>query len=433
MSLTSPTSKGEFVAAPCWDARTSTTGSSLTIHRLRCCVGTTSVRQPAHRMCEKKFGLFVQPAMNLPAVGPEEAYGPVNRTVANGDGLGSVEQGMNMQKRNLGQTSIEVTVLGVGCAPLGGNFATLDRTDAAGILETAFAAGLSYVDTAPFYGFGRSERVVGDVVRGRSYVLSTKVGRLLVPGSAPDPMSFGMIEPLPFHPVYDYSYDGVMRSFDESLQRLGLDRIDALLVHDIGEFQHGARDNARHFADLTRGGYRALEELRASGRVSAIGLGVNENEICLHALEIGQWDVFLLAGRYTLLEQTPLDALFPACQAAGTTIICGGPFNSGVLVGRDTWNYAKAPEDVVSRVEKLKSVAVGHDVSLPAAALQFPLAHRLVSSVIPGSGSAAHFTGILKWAGEDIPPEFWADLRQVDLVHTDAPLPRGNPFLQPQS
>ena len=162
-------------------------------------------------------------------------------------------------------------------------------------------------------------------------------------------------------------------------------------------------------------------------------MGVNENEICLHALEIGQWDVFLLAGRYTLLEQTPLDALFPACQAAGTTIICGGPFNSGVLVGRDTWNYAKAPEDVVSRVEKLKSVAVGHDVSLPAAALQFPLAHRLVSSVIPGSGSAAHFTGILKWAGEDIPPEFWADLRQVDLVHTDAPLPRGNPFLQPQS
>lgn len=333
-----------------------------------------------------------------------------------------------MKKRNIGQTGIEVDVLGVGGAPFGGNFATLERSGAVGVLEAAFAAGLSYVDTAPYYGFGRSERVVGDMVRGRPYVLSTKVGRLLVPGAAPDPMSYGMVDPLPFHPVYDYGYDGVMRGFEDSLQRLGLDRIDILLVHDIGEFQHGKSENARHFGDLANGGYRALAELKAAGKVSAIGLGVNENEICLRALEMGKWDVFLLAGRYTLLEQTPLDGLFPACQAAGTTIICGGPFNSGVLVGREMWNYAKAPADVVSRVQKLKSIAATHDVPLPAAALQFPLAHPVVSSIIPGSRSAAEFTGILEWAALDIPAEFWVALRAASLVHPEAPIPQGNPY-----
>lgn len=333
-----------------------------------------------------------------------------------------------MEKRNIGRTQIVVDVLGVGGAPFGGNFATLERLDAVGVLETALEAGLSFVDTAPFYGFGRSERVVGDVLRGKRYVLSTKVGRLLAPGAAPDPMSFGMIDPLPFHPVYDYSYDGVMRSFEASQHRLGLDRIDILLVHDIGEMQHGADEDARHFGSLAASGYRALEELKTSGRVSAIGLGVNENTVCLRALDIGQWDVFLLAGRYTLLEQTPLDELFPACQAAGTSIICGGPFNSGVLVGREMWNYAKAPASVVARVQKLQAIAARHATPLPAAALQFPLAHPVVSSVIPGSRSAAEFTEILNWATQDIPGAFWSDLREADLLHPDAPIPRGNPY-----
>lgn len=334
-----------------------------------------------------------------------------------------------MQKRKIGRTEIEVDVLGVGGAPFGGNFATLERSDAAAILETALAAGITYVDTAPFYGFGRSERVVGDLLRGKPYVLSTKVGRLLLPGAAPDPMEYGMIEPLPFHPVYDYSYDGVMRSFEASLQRLGLDRIDILMVHDIGEFQHGPEENARHFAELKDSGYRAMEELKKAGQVSAIGLGVNEKEVCLAALDIGQWDVFLLAGRYTLLEQTPLNDLFPACQAAGTTLICGGPFNSGVLVGREMWNYAKAPEDIVVRVTKLKAVAEAHDVPLPAAALQFPVAHPLISSVIPGSRSAEEFEGILNWARHPIPAGFWSDLQAQGLLDPEAPLPEGNPYL----
>lgn len=333
-----------------------------------------------------------------------------------------------MNKRRVGQTSLEVDVLGVGGAPLGGNFAELDRSRATALLHTALDAGLSYVDTAPFYGFGRSERVVGDVLRGRPHVLSTKVGRILAPGPVDDPMSFGMIDPLPFHPVYDYTYDGIMRSHEDSLQRLGLERIEILLVHDIGEFQHGREENDRHFSDLKSSGYRALDELRSAGSVDAIGLGVNENEICMRSLEIGKWDVFLLAGRYTLLEQTPLDDLFPACTDHGISIICGGPFNSGVLVGREMWNYAQAPDNIVDDVRKLKAVSKAHNVPLPAAALQFPLAHPLVCSVIPGSRSPEEYASILDWADTDIPAAFWSDLRAAGLLHGDAPVPHGNPF-----
>lgn len=333
-----------------------------------------------------------------------------------------------MNKRKVGRTGIEVDTLGVGSAPLGGNYVDLSRSDAADLLQTALDAGLTYVDTAPWYGFGRSERVVGDMLRGRPYTLSTKVGRLLRPGPVEDPMSLGMIDPLPFTPVYDYTYDGIMRAFEDSLQRLGLDRIDILLVHDIGEFQHGKQENDRHFADLKNSGYRAMEELKNSNTVSAIGIGVNENEICLRCLDIGQWDVFLLAGRYTLLEQTPLDDLFPACQAAGTSIICGGPFNSGVLVGREMWNYAKAPADIVARVQKLKTLASDHGVMLPAAALQFPLHHPVVCSVIPGSRSNTEFAAILDWAASDIPPAFWSDLRSEGLLHEGVPAIDGNPY-----
>lgn len=334
-----------------------------------------------------------------------------------------------MQKRRIGRTDLEIDVLGVGGAPFAGNFATLNRADAVGVLETALAGGVSYVDTAPFYGFGRSERVVGDILRGRPYMLSTKVGRLLAPGAAPDPMQFGMVDPLPFQPVYDYTYDGIMRSFEDSLQRLGLERIDILLVHDIGTLQHGTEENARHFGDLKDSGAKALEELKASGRIGGTGIGVNEKEICLAALEIGAWDVFLLAGRYTLLEQTPLDDLFPACEAAGTSIICGGPFNSGVLAGSENWNYGKAPDDIVARVTKLNSIAADHAIALPAAALQFPLGHAVVASVIPGSRSGSEFAEILHWTRQPIPAEFWTDLRSENLLHPDAPTPRGNPYV----
>lgn len=327
-----------------------------------------------------------------------------------------------MEKRRVGKTQLEIDVLGLGGAPLGGNFADIDYAQGVEIVSSALDAGMSYFDTAPWYGFGRSERVVGDQLRGKNYILSSKVGRLLAPGAVNKPMDFGMIDPLPFHPVYDYSYDGVMRAFEDGLQRLGLDRIDILLAHDIGTFQHGD-DNAKHFKDLKGSGYKAMDELRTEGRVQAIGLGVNENEVCLDALGIGQWDVFLLAGRYTLLEQTPLDALFPACEIAGTTIICGGPFNSGVLVGRGMWNYDTAPETIVKKVRALNEVADEFGVPVPAAALQFPLGHNIVSSVIPGPRSKIELEEILAWQSFEVPAAFWAALQSKNLIHEDAPVP----------
>ena len=327
-----------------------------------------------------------------------------------------------MEKRSVGKTQLKIDVLGLGGAPLGGNFADLDYAQGIEIISAALDAGMSYFDTAPWYGFGRSERVLGDQLRGKSYILSSKVGRLLAPGAVATPMDFGMIDPLPFHPVYDYSYDGVMRAFEDGLQRLGLDRIDILLAHDIGTFQHGD-DNAKHFKDLQGGGYKAMAELRADGRVQAIGLGVNENQVCLDALNIGLWDVFLLAGRYTLLEQTALDELFPACDVVGTTIICGGPFNSGILVGREMWNYNNAPKAVVNKVKALGAVADKYGIPLPAAALQFPLAHNTVTSVIPGPRSKVELEEILQWQSIKIPNEFWASLKSQALVHEDAPTP----------
>lgn len=329
-----------------------------------------------------------------------------------------------MEKRRVGKTRLEIDVLGLGGAPLGGNFVDLQDSEALELIQAARDAGIGYFDTAPWYGFGRSERVMGDILRGQDYVLSDKVGRLLKPGAVQNPMDFGMIDPLPFHVVYDYGYDGIMRAYEDSLQRLGLERIDILLVHDIGAFQHG-EENAKHFNDLSEGGYRALDELRRGGQVSAIGLGVNENQVCLDALGIGDWDVFLLAGRYTLLEQTPLDELFPACENAGTTIICGGPFNSGILVGREMWNYGKAPAEVIEKASAIGAVAEAHGVELPAAALQFPLGHDVITSVIPGPRNKGELLQILDWFKAPIPGAFWQELKDQGLLREDAPVPSG--------
>ena len=327
-----------------------------------------------------------------------------------------------MEKRQVGRTDLMIDTLGLGGAPLGGNFVDLGYGQAAELIQAAKDAGIGFFDTAPWYGFGRSERVMGDLLRHTDYILSDKVGRLLRPGPVSEPSEFGMVDPLPFHVIYDYGYDAIMRAFEDSLQRLGLDRIDILLAHDIGTFTHGD-DNARHFKDLTDSGYRAMDELRRAGHVKAIGLGVNENDVCMDALGIGDWDVFLLAGRYTLLEQTPMQDLFPACRAAGTSIICGGPFNSGVLVGREMWNYAVAPAAVVYRVRALGAVADEFSVPLAAAALQFPLANDIITSVIPGPRNAAELQQILDWFNLPIPADFWATLKSRDLLADDIPVP----------
>jgi D-threo-aldose 1-dehydrogenase len=318
---------------------------------------------------------------------------------------------------------IQLPKLGLGCAPLGGLLSGVSSDDATGVLDTALARGVRYFDTAPYYGFGLSERRVGDAIRGHpDVILSTKVGRLLKPGLPADPAAFGWPEPLPFHPVFDYGYDGVMRSFEDSLQRLGRDRIDILLLHDIGPFTHtDPEEERRHFRDAMSGGYRALDELRRAGRVKAIGIGVNEVDVSLRTLDHGDWDVFLLAGRYTLLEQTPLERLFPECERRGTRIVIGGPYNSGILVGGRNWNYAEAPADLQARVLKIRGVCDSHGVPLPAAALQFCLAHPVVDTVIPGARTRRELLQALEWMETAIPDALWEDLKREGLLAAAAP------------
>jgi D-threo-aldose 1-dehydrogenase len=329
-------------------------------------------------------------------------------------------------KRRVGQTQLEVTSLGLGTATIGGSRVKVSREEGEALVRAAYAAGVRYVDTAPFYGVGAAERRVGDALREEmrdDWVLSTKVGRLLRPRAAPHDSADGRHAPLPFAVEYDYSYDGIMRSVEDSHHRLGLAKIDILYVHDIGVYQHGPDVNSGHLRALQDSGYRALDELKRDGVVSAIGIGVNEKEVLIEALDFADWDVFLLAGRYTLLEQAPLDDLLPLCEQRGTSIVVGGPLNSGILAGRDTWNYAAAPPDIVERVQAITAVCDRHDVPLPAAALQFPLAHPAVAAIIPGPRSAAEFEANLALLTQDIPADLWAELRHEGLLHPAAPTP----------
>ena len=329
------------------------------------------------------------------------------------------------EKRRIGRTSLEVTVLGLGCATLGGSRVEVGREQAEAIVGAAWAGGVRYIDTAPYYGFGQAERCVGDGMREvprDEWVLSTKVGRLLRPRQGPAGAGENR-HPMPFVAAYDYSYDGIMRSFEDSLPRLGLARIDILYVHDIGAMQHGNEAHPRLMQMLRDSGYRALERLRSSGAVQAIGIGVNEREVLLEAMEWGAWDAFLLAGRYTLLEQAPLDDLLPKCLEAGTSIVVGGPLNSGILAGRDTWNYRAAPPEIVARVNAIEAVCDNHRVPLAAAALQFPLAHPAVAAIIPGPRNADEFEANLALLRHPIPARLWADLREAGLLHPKAPTP----------
>ncbi|HET7086764.1 MAG TPA: aldo/keto reductase [Rhizomicrobium sp.] len=336
-------------------------------------------------------------------------------------------------QRSLGATGLKVTELGFGTAPLGNLFRPLPDEAARESLAAAERAGFGYYDTAPFYGFGLSERRLGDALRARKdVVLSSKIGRLLKPVTGPvdaTQLRHGYATPMPFEPVFDYSYDAVMRSYEESLQRLGLSRIDILYIHDIGKLTHGDA-NAARMAELTKGGgLRALEELRAGGAISGFGMGVNEVAACLEVMDHARLDVILLAGRYTLLEQTSLDELFPRCETAGTAIVIGGPYNSGILaVGTKTgaplyYNYEPAPAAVIEKVRKIEAVCDRHGVPLAAVALQFPLAHPLVASVIPGLDSPERVIHSLALYQYEIPAALWRELRQEKLIRDDAPVP----------
>jgi D-threo-aldose 1-dehydrogenase len=329
----------------------------------------------------------------------------------------------------IGKTGLKVTRLGFGAASLGNLYRAIDDATARATATAAWEQGLRYFDTAPYYGFGLSERRVGDVLRAHpeEYVLSTKIGRLIVPAAKAED-KHGFCSPMPFAPVYDYSYDGVMRSFEDSLQRLGLSRIDILYMHDIGRVTHGRR-HEESFAIAMDGGYKAMHELRAQGRVKAIGLGVNEYEVCEQAMAHGDFDCFLLAGRYTLLEQGALESFFPACEKKKISIVIGGPYNSGILAAGTgskqtlTYNYESAPPDIIKRVQRIEQCCDRHKVPLAAAALQFPLAHPVVASVIPGLGNPERVTKTVELMQAKIPAALWQELTAQGLVHPQAPLP----------
>jgi len=340
---------------------------------------------------------------------------------------------MSIPLRALGRTGLSVTELGFGSAPLGNLFQPLPDDVARSTLKAAEEAGFGYYDTAPFYGFGLSERRLGDALRHRKdVVLSTKVGRLLTPIPGPvdeNEVRHGYATPMPFEPVFDYSYSAVMRIYEASLQRLGLSRIDILYIHDIGTMTHGEQ-NAARMNELTKGGgLRALEELRESGDIAGFGTGVNEVAACLQVMDHARLDVILLAGRYTLLEQTSLDELFPRCEQAGTAIVVGGPYNSGILaVGTKTgaplyYNYEPAPADVIEKVRRIEAICDSHGVPLAAAALRFPLAHPLVASVIPGLDSPQRVEQTMALYRHNIPAALWQDLRAEKLIRADAPIP----------
>ena len=328
-------------------------------------------------------------------------------------------------RRELPNGKVSLTALGLGCAQMGNLLKLMPFADARDTADAAWDAGIRYFDTAPFYGFTRSERRLGAILdeRQRSdFAISTKVGRLMVPDADVGAEAEGYVNPCPFHQVYDYSYDAILRSFDASQQRLGMVRFDILYVHDIGRVTHGER-HEHHWNQLTKGGgFKALSELRQDGRIGGFGLGVNEWEAVSEALDECDLDVSMLAGRYTLLEQESL-GLLRKCLDRGARIVVAGAFNSGVLAGNNTFNYGDAPAEIIAQVEKLRAVAAEFGVAIQAAALQFAMAHPAVVSCVSGARNARQIRSNVEWFEAEIPTGFWQALRERGLVAEGTPLP----------
>ena len=330
----------------------------------------------------------------------------------------------------LGKSTTKVTRLGLGTAPLGNLYAPVAEDEALAAVHAAYALQIRYFDTAPLYGHGMSEHRCGEVLRRYprdTFVLSSKVGRLLRPGRDPGDAFDGYADALPFRTVFDYGYDGAMRSFEDSLQRLGMDRIDILLVHDIDVRTHGVDGQKLRLEEAVDGAFRALRRLRGEGVVGAIGLGVNEVDVCIAVARRVDIDCVLLAGRYSLLEQGALDELLPLCVARDIGVIVGGPFNSGILASgaaaEPRYDYEIAPPDVLDRVLRIAAVCRRHRVPLAAAALQFPYGHPAVATVIPGVRTRSEVEQNVQWMQVAIPSDLWRELKAERLMRDDAPCP----------
>ncbi len=330
----------------------------------------------------------------------------------------------------LGNGGLDFTVLGFGTAPLGNLYRAISDDDAQAILDAAWAAGVRYYDTAPLYGLGLSETRLNRFLRGKdrdTYVLSTKIGRILRATTPEKRDGFGKWFDVPArNEVYDYSYDGVMRSLEFSLERLGVDRVDILFAHDLDLFNHGTQAalDAR-LAELMEGGYKALVKLRDQGVIRAFGAGVNEWQPCQWLAERGDFDLFLLAGRYTLLEQEALTSFLPLAEQRGIGVVIGGPYNSGILATGPKpgafYNYEPAPPEILDKVAMIEAICTLHGVRLVDAAFRFPLRHPAVVSVIPGGQGVAEMESNLAAAGAQIPAALWADLKAEGLMRKEAP------------
>jgi D-threo-aldose 1-dehydrogenase len=338
-------------------------------------------------------------------------------------------------RRPLGRTDIAVAALGFGGNVLGNLYGVVDEGAALDTVAAAYETGVRFFDTAPLYGHGLSEHRLGTALRRYprdSFILSTKVGRLLKPyGKVPppklDPSQGGIFsDELPFQPIFDYSYDGTIRSIEDSLQRLGMNRIDVVLIHDADEWTHQALYQQR-LDEVKTGALPALERLKAEGIIGAFGAGVNQAEACERLMDLGRFDCFLLAGRYTLLEQDALDGFLPRCVKEGVSIILGAPFNSGILAtgasAEARYNYLPAPDAIKARVAAIEHICKKHKVTLAAAALQFPIAHPAVCNIIPGARSRQETERNAALMQEPIPGGFWRDLQAASLLRVDAPVP----------
>ncbi len=333
--------------------------------------------------------------------------------------------------RRLKRSGIDLTVLGLGTAPLGGLYAPVPTSDARGAIAAAWDRGIRYFDTAPMYGLGRSEHLAGEFLRDQqqdSFRISTKVGRLMSfdrPGRTlpPEPpkneFDSGWHNGLPFREVFDYTYDAILRSYDDSRQRTGLGRLDILFVHDIGRVTHGERHD-HHWGQLTTGGgFRALMELKAAGLIAGFGLGVNEWEVIRDAMQEADLDVSMLAGRFSLLDDSSVETFLPLARKHEVDLVIAGVFNSGILAstsGRKKFNYVDAPAEVIANAEKLGEVCARFGVPLPAAAVQYPLRHPAATVVAVGAKTAAQINTTVDWFETPIPDELWAALEAEGLI-----------------
>jgi len=337
---------------------------------------------------------------------------------------------MSLPTRKLGRSGLDVTVLGFGAAPLGDIYEVLDDATAIATVEAAAAAGITLFDAAPLYGQGSAEHRVGTALRRQppgSFVMSTKVGRLLTPAPEGRTKTTRYVGGLSFNVVHDYSYDGAMRSHEQSLHRLGLPKVDILLIHDADAWSHGPVEGPKRYREAIEGAYKALEKLRSEKVIKGIGIGVNDPIYAARYLREGDFDCLLLAGRYTLLEQPALKEVLPIAAERDIGVMLGGVFNSGILARGSAagakYNYTDAPPDILDRVRKIEHVCADHNVALPVAAMHFALAGPAVSSLVLGAVTPDEVRRNVAAISAKVPAALWADLKTAGLLDASAPTP----------